>query len=150
MRAGRVKLLAGAVTAVAIALTAVYLARGPECIPIGGTGDFSLPLTQLHRGEAKLFCYSGDGGAKIRLILARGNDGAVHSAFDACRQCYAYRRGYHISRDGLVCRVCGNRYSIDHMMKGQASCAPISVPHKVTGGTIHISSADIRAGSRLF
>ncbi len=150
MRMRGVKWIAGAIALGAFALTLSYWMRSPGCIAIGGTEGVSIALTQLGRGEAKLFCYHGAGGDKIRLILARGNDGAVHSVFDACHQCYAYRRGYRLSRDGLVCRVCGNRYSVDRMMVGQASCVPVSVPHKVVGGTVRISNADIRAGRALF
>lgn len=150
MRVRRVKWIAGVIAVGASALALSYWMRLPGCIPISGADAVNIPLTLLGRGEAKLFCYHGDGGDKIRLILARGNDGAVHSVFDACHQCYAYRRGYRLSRDGLVCRVCGNRYSLDHMMVGQASCVPISIPHKVVNGTVRISNSDIRAGRALF
>jgi uncharacterized membrane protein len=132
------------------AVVASNWARIPRCIPIGGAGVLSIPLSQLSPGQAKLFCYKDTAGEKIRFILARGNDGAVHSVFDACRQCYAYHKGYRLTKNGLVCRLCGNRYSVDHMMAGKASCVPVRIPHKEAGGAVRISAADIRAGRGLF
>jgi uncharacterized membrane protein len=122
-----------------------------RCIPLSGTGPISVELSHIARGEAKLFCYRGDSGDKIRFILARSNDGAVHSVFDACRQCYSYRKGYRLTRNGaLICRLCGNRYSIDHMMAGKASCVPVALPYRQVGSVAHISSTDIHAGRVLF
>jgi uncharacterized membrane protein len=138
-----------ALGAAAVALSNIELP--PRCAPIAGAGGVAIELSRLARGEAKLFCYHDAAGEKIRFILARGSDGTVHSVFDACRQCYGYRKGYRLTRNGgLVCRLCGNRYSVDHMMAGKASCVPVSLPHKEVGSTVRISAADMRAGRGLF
>jgi uncharacterized membrane protein len=150
MRSGGIKWLVVTVALGAVALLASDLTRFPRCIAVSGANALAIPLSQLGRGEAKLFCYRDSAGDKIRFILARGSDGAVHSVFDACRQCYSYRKGYRLTRDGLVCRLCGNRYSVDHMEAGMASCVPVSIPHKKIGATVRINTADVHAGRDLF
>jgi uncharacterized membrane protein len=145
------KWIAAVIAVAAIAAVVSNLGLPPRCTPLRGAGALSLELGRPGRGQARLFCYGDDAGRKIRFILARGSDGAVHSVFDACRQCYRYRRGYRLTRNGsLVCRVCGNRYSVDHMMTGKASCAPVAVPHQQAGSMVRINTADIRAGRGLF
>jgi len=123
----------------------------PRCTRIHGSGGaFTIEIARLARGQARLFCARDDAGQTIRFILARASDGTVHSVLDACRQCYSYRKGYHLSRNGLICRLCGNRYSVDHMMAGKASCAPIPVSHSQSGATLTISAAALRAARGLF
>lgn len=149
----RIRGLKWIVAAVVLTGTVAVLssqARFPGCIPVSGAAALTVSFGQLGRGEAKLFCYHDGAGDRIRFILARGNDGKVRSVFDACRQCYAYHRGYRLTRAGLVCRLCGNRYSVDHMMAGKASCVPVSIPHKEAGSAVRISAADVRAGRELF
>jgi uncharacterized membrane protein len=151
MRSSRLKWI-GAVIALGAAVVVLSnMELPPRCTPLRGRGPITIELDQLARGQAKLFCYGGEAGEKIRFILARGNDGMVHTVFDACRQCYSYRKGYRLSPKGnLICRLCGNRYTVDHMMAGKASCVPVALPHQQVGSTIHISTADMRAGRSLF
>ncbi len=150
MRANRLKWIGAVIAVGAAAAVLSNLELPPRCTLLRGTGAIKVELASLAPGQARLFCYRGEAGKKIRFILARGNDGAVHSVFDACRQCYSYRKGYRLTRNGLVCRLCGNRYSVDHMMAGKASCAPVPVAHQQAGTTLRISAADIRAGRGLF
>jgi uncharacterized membrane protein len=139
---------------IALGAAAVLLSNlelPPRCTLLKGSVPITIKLSRFARGEAQLFCYRDDAGERIRFILARGTDGAIHSVFDACRQCYSYRKGYRLDPTGsIVCRLCGNRYSLDHMMAGKASCAPVALPHQETGSTIRISAADMRAGRGLF
>jgi uncharacterized membrane protein len=151
MVARTLKWIVGVTVLSAAAVVLLNLELPQRCIPIGGAGGIAIELTRLARGEAKLFCYNEGAGDKIRIILARCSDGTVHSVFDACRQCYSYRKGYRLTRNGnLICRLCGNRYSVDHMMAGKASCVPVAVPHTEDGSTVRISAADLRAGRGLF
>lgn len=150
MRSAGTKWLIAVVVLYLAGLLAVNWARTPRCIPIHGTGVLNFPLSGLARGEAKLYCYTDQAGDRIRFILARDNSGKVHSVFDACSQCYNYHEGYRLTQNGLVCRLCGTRYSIGHMMKGKASCVPVHIPHKEVGGMVEIRTADIRGGRKLF
>jgi uncharacterized membrane protein len=134
----------------AVVVGAASLERSPRCTLIKAAGGvISIATADLSRGQARVFCYR-DAGQDIRFILARASDGTVHSVFDACHRCYRYRKGYRLGRSGLICRLCGNRYTVDHMMAGKASCVPIAIPHKEAGATVEISATALRGGRGLF
>ncbi|MGH7925261.1 MAG: Fe-S-containing protein, partial [Candidatus Binatus sp.] len=99
---------------------------------------------------ARLFCYRDAAGKRLRFVLARGDDGKVRTVFDACRQCFAFHRGYRIVGNELICRVCGNHYPIDHMSEGKASCVPASLPHEDESGVVRIKAGDLKTGRALF
>ena len=104
----------------------------------------------MRPGSARLFSYTDDAGKRLRFVLARGRDGKVRSVFDACRQCSAFHRGYRVAGDELICRECGNHYSVDRMTEGKASCVPVSLPHEDDSGIVRIKTADLKAGHALF
>src|ERR1700740_1267185 len=101
----------------------------PRCTELQGAEMLTVSMAQLEGGEAHRFCYRDRAGERLRFLLARGNDGKVRAVFDACRPCYKLHQGYDVSHRMLICRLCGNRYPIDHMTKGEASCVPVSLPH---------------------
>src|SRR2546428_6641892 len=92
------------------------------CDEVTGAEVLTISARRLSTGEAKRYCYSDHAGRKIRFVLARGADGKLRSIFDACRQCASYKKGFAITHGAVVCRLCGNRYPIEHMLKGEASC----------------------------
>ncbi len=117
---------------------------------VTGIDNVAVDVSALRPGSARLFCYADDAGKRLRFVLARGNDGKVRSVFDACRQCFAYHRGYRLADGEVICRVCGNHYSIDRMTEGKASCVPVGLAHEDDAGIVHIKTADLKAGRALF
>lgn len=143
------KLVAGALIAAAVALAAVPMLR-PGCTEVRGAGWLTISVARLARGAAQRFCYRDRAGERLRFLLARGSDGKIHSVFDACRQCYKFHEGYKIAHGVVICRLCGNRYPIDHMMKGEASCVPVKLPHHGGGTTVQVKVSDLKSGAALF
>ena len=89
-------------------------------------------------------------GERLRFLLARGNDGKVRAVFDACRQCYKFHQGYDVAHGMLICRLCGNRYPIDHMTEGEASCVPVSLPHHEGASAVEEKSQTSNRERRSF
>jgi uncharacterized membrane protein len=148
MQFSKFKLLGG----LALASGAAFLlfSATSTCTAVAGAGVVSVDVSSLARGSARMFCYNDEAGKKLRFVLARGTDGKVRSVFDACRQCFAFHRGYQVAGGELICRVCGNHYRIDRMAEGKASCVPASLPHEDARGMVKIRTADLRSGSALF
>jgi len=121
-----------------------------ECTTVTGAGDVAINTFAMRPGSARMFCYTDSAGEKLRFVLARGDDGKIRSAFDACRQCASFHRGYRVSGGELICRVCGTHYSIDRMNEGRASCVPAGLAHEDVSGVVHIKTADLRAGREFF
>jgi uncharacterized membrane protein len=148
MRLSKLKIVCGLMLAAGAAF--LTFTADSDCTTVTGTDQVVINAFALRPGGAHLFCYTDDAGRKLRFVLARGDDGKVRSVFDACRQCFAFHRGYRIVKGELICRVCGNHYPLDHMMEGKASCVPVSLQHDEDSGVVHVKTADLKAGHSFF
>ena len=139
--------------AVALAIGAAVAAGpmfAPACTVANGTDVVTVSMDDLSRGSARFFCYRDRSGHLIRFVLARDDDGAVRSVFDACRQCYRFHKGYTIADGFLICRLCGNRYKLDEMRVGLASCQPVQLENTQRGGKVEVRVAALEQGHALF
>lgn len=147
-------------TKLAVVLLAVTLAIGvasaivpmfaPACTLANGVNVITISTDDLSRGSARFFCYRDQAGHLIRFVLARGDAGTVSAVFDACGQCYRFHKGYTIADGFLICRLCGNRYRLDEMRVGLASCQPVALANTEHGGTVEIRVAALEQGKKLF
>ncbi|MHB8382647.1 MAG: Fe-S-containing protein [Candidatus Binataceae bacterium] len=149
MRLGKTSIGLAACAAIVAAGWMIHATR-VSCVPVSGSGAVAISVARLLGGHAQTYCYTDSAGRRLRFILARGSDGKVRSVFDACRQCFTYHRGFKISNGELICRVCGNRYPMNHMPEGKASCVPASLPHQDAGATVTIRTSDLDSGHYLF
>lgn len=133
--------------AAAAGVLAFHSAR-PGCDPVSGGSTLAIDSARV-ADKAAFYCYK-DAGRKLRFILARGSDGKIRSVMDACEQCYPFHKGFTATGGELVCRLCGNRYPINHMLAGKASCVPVALPSREEGGRISIRSADVKKFGWLF
>ena len=137
--------------AIAIGVLAITFSMAkPACISVDGKDQLVISGRLLDKGTARSFCYRDDAGKRLRFVLARGSDGKVRSVMDACSQCYAFHKGFAYSDGYLICRTCGNRYPIDHMMSGKASCVPIALPSSEADGKVTIRTSDLKKMEWLF
>ncbi len=138
---------------VALAIGAAMVAGpmfAPRCTPVSGDETVIASVDDLPPGTARFFCYHDRDGRELRFVLARLNDGSVRSVFDACRQCYRFHKGYTIADGFLVCRLCCNRYKIDQMQEGVASCQPVRLENLPRGNKVEIKVAALEKGQPLF
>jgi uncharacterized membrane protein len=138
---------------VALAIGAAVVAGpmfAPRCTPVNGEETVTASVGGLRPGTARFFCYHDRNGRELRFVIARLEDGTVRSVFDACQQCYRYHQGYTIADGFLVCRLCGNRYKIDQMQEGVASCQPVHLEHNQHGNRVEIKVAALEKGQALF
>jgi len=142
-------LLASAIVGAGVLAMAVSMAK-PGCIEVEGKDTLVISDRLIDKGTARTFCYRDEAGKKLRFVLARASDGRVQSVMDACSQCYSYHKGFAYSDGYLICRLCGNRYPIDHILAGKASCVPIGLPSSETDGKVMIRTADLKKNRWLF
>jgi uncharacterized membrane protein len=140
-----------AIVAIAIG---VAIAAGPglrpRCTPLTGDVVVTARVDGLKPGTARFYCYRDPTGQKIRFVLARALDGSLHSAFDACQQCFRFHKGYTIAQGFLICRLCGNRYKLDQMQTGVASCRPVHLKTVRHGDTVKVEVAALEKERKLF
>lgn len=149
-RRSRLAWVLGALAIFAIAIIVTNDAWRPACQTINGLGALRIPVASLLPGQARFFCYTTDAGSRVRFVLARGQDGRIRAVLDACEQCYGFKKGYTVSGDELICRVCGNHYKLRDLEVGKASCVPKRLRHVQHDDVIEIDPADLRAAKALF
>jgi uncharacterized membrane protein len=138
--------------AVVAAALAWWLAPASRCLAVAGNSDALLiDVQHLKPGAAQKYCWKIPGrGRTVRFIVARRSDGGIVAVLDACRVCYLNNLGYRVSRSGLFCRFCGNRYSIDSLNIGRMSCLPFKLPFEVDRGLVKIKISDLKANAGFF
>ena len=145
--------LATILVIVAVAIGAAVAAGpllAPRCARVNGESVVTASLDALTPGTARFFCYRDRAGHEVRFVLARANDGIVRAVFDACRQCYRFHKGYTVADGYLICRLCGNRYRLDQMQTGVASCQPVHLENSQHGNTVEVRVAALEQGQQLF
>ena len=147
---GRTALFVAAAALVAVAVSLSAMARGPESIAVSANPSINIAINDLRRDDVRFFKYRDRAGDQIRFLLARDSTGRTKGALDACQRCYMYRKGYVSSRGNLVCTYCGNRYKLEAMESGIASCVPVKLPFRMTGHTVTIKPADLERERELF
>jgi uncharacterized membrane protein len=133
-----------------LGMFALGVARGPDFIRVAGGDVIAIQTDELQPGSVKFYSYRDPAGAELRFLLARDSGGRLHAAMDACRRCYIYHEGYASSDGKLVCRFCGNRYKLEGLESGLASCVPVKLPIWVAGHTVNIKPADLERERGLF
>jgi uncharacterized membrane protein len=146
----RAALLIGAAIFALVAISMAVMARGPQFIPVSANPSISIEINDQRPGAVRFFEYRDQAGDQIRFLLARDATGRIKAAFDACQRCYIYHKGYASSGGGLVCRFCGNRYKLEAMESGLASCVPKKLPFQMISHTVNIKSADLERERGLF
>jgi uncharacterized membrane protein len=140
------------IVGVAAGVLSWWLAPTYGCVTVNAASEaLMLNVDPLARGTAQKYCWAlPDRPETVRFIVARQNDGAINVVLDACRVCYLNNLGYRRTKGGLVCRFCGNRYSIDSLYAGRMSCAPFRLPFQLDHGWVKLRTSDLKAKADFF
>jgi uncharacterized membrane protein len=140
------------IVGVAAGLLSWWLSPTYGCVAINSDSEaLLLNVDPLARGTAQKYCWAlPDPSETVRFIVARQSNGAINVVLDACRVCYLNNLGYRRTKGGLVCRFCGNRYSIDSLSIGKMSCLPFNLPFQVDHGWVKIKTSDLKAKADFF
>ena len=151
---GRVRGRTGFFIAAGLLMLAAMLfaavAAGPRYIRVSANSSITIETKDLRQGDVHFFKYRDRAGDQIRFLIGRDATGRTKAAFDACERCYTYHKGYASSRGALFCRFCGNKYKLEAMESGLASCVPVKLPFQIAGHTVNIKPADLESARGLF
>lgn len=113
-------------------------------------GSVSIPVSKLSDGKARFFKFE-DGGKEIAFFAVKAADGSIKVAFDACDACYRDKKGYEQQGDKMNCKNCNQKFAIGRLgPNATGGCNPGYLPHQMTGNSISIKVADLKAGARYF
>lgn len=156
--------VAGAGVVMAIAFVAVLAAyyilvnsgSGGSYAPAAAAGTNAatnqvvIPVSDVST-NAKFYTYDS-GGTTVRFFAAKGGDGQIHVATDACDVCYSNHKGYHQSGASMQCNNCGKVFGIDNIGTKNTSggCWPSYLPGKVDGGNVVVNKSDLDGKAYMF
>lgn len=139
-------------------LAAVTVALGFSIPGLGGkfekvkpvNGAVTVSAAKVSDGKAHYYKLE-EGGKEIRFFIVKGNDGVLHTAFDACDVCYREKKGYEQKGEQMVCINCNQRFAIARIGAASAGgCNPSYLPAKIDAVNVRLSLADLKAGARFF
>lgn len=107
-----------------------------------------IDVSTLQPETPHFFTYRYD-GKNINFFVLRMGDG-VQSYFDACASCYPHKLGYKCENGSVVCRNCGQRFSIHKLEKGLGGCYPIKLEGRVESNKYLIPLASLEAEAGKF
>ncbi|MDP2935945.1 MAG: Fe-S-containing protein, partial [Dehalococcoidia bacterium] len=124
-RAWRLSLAGSAVLVAALMATAVFAGQGtldPTPVPLeAANGDVAVAFSDLQEGQLHKFATRID-GTDVRFLVAKGKQGELYTAFDACEICGAV--GYLQEGDKAICKNCNAPIPWDTLGQG-GGCNPI-------------------------
>jgi uncharacterized membrane protein len=127
-----------------LALALVSCARKPAYQEAPASGDeIRFSISALPEGKPVFHTLSHD-NTRIDYFVIKIND-HVESYFDACGRCYPKKLGYRAENGELVCKACGQRFSMEDI-KGLGSCHPLPLDGRTEGDAYIISKKDVIKG----
>jgi len=113
-------------------------------------GIMELPVSEVGT-SAKWYTYDSN-GVNVRFFLAKGGDGKIHLAADACDVCYRFKRGYRQTGAVMTCNNCGQTFAINSIGTGNLSggCWPSYIPMKIEGNNVIIKTTDLDGKRSMF
>lgn len=120
---------------------------GPEAVQ-AENGFVRIPAAEVSDGKAHHFRFAGD-EAELKFFLIRSGD-RLRAAFDACDVCYHAKKGYTQDKEFMICNNCGMRFHASRIGDVKGGCNPAPLAHRVEGGDVVISVADLAEGTGFF
>lgn len=91
-------------------------------------GFFGVTITKSDiTKKATFFPFEAE-GTYMEVIAIRASDGTVRTALNTCQVCTGSGRGYYAQEgDVLVCKNCGNRFTVDQVEVVKGGCNPVPI-----------------------
>jgi len=113
-------------------------------------GSVVIPVAKVSDSKAHYYRLAV-GGKEVGFFVVKGNDGAIHTAFDACDVCFREKKGYSQDGDFMVCRNCNKKFPISRIgATSGTGCNPSHLGHTEDGRNVIIKVADLQAGTPIF
>jgi FTR1 family protein len=144
-RAWRLSLAGAALLVGLLMASAVFAGQGtldPTPVPLeASNGEVSIAISELQEGQLHKFATRID-GADVRFLVAKGKEGELYTAFDACEICGAV--GYLQEGDKAICKNCNAPIPWDTLGQG-GGCNPIRLEADSNGTHLVVHLEHLKA-----
>lgn len=110
------------------------------------TQELRVALDKLEAGRLYLFSYAAEQGQRIRFVVQRGGDGAVHSTLASCQACYHTQRPHYTLKGQVICGMCNHpMHQPDEqgLTLEQRHCALVPVAHSIKDKQVLVAAPDV-------
>lgn len=111
-------------------------------------GKILIDVESLRDGRPEFFSVDVK-SSRVDFFVIRLN-GSVESYLDACKNCYRFKKGYKVESSLLVCKYCGNSYSLDSLKKAFTGCHPMPLRGEIEGSSYVITLTEMKKAARYF
>lgn len=114
------------------------------------SGDMLIPLSSL--GTEPTFVDRVQDGIAMQIIALIDASGTPRLAYNTCQVCAGSPYAYFDYKDGiLLCRNCGNTFSLDSVGRVSGGCNPMPVPEYSSDGVnVIIADSELTRASESF
>ncbi len=93
---------------------------------VAASGDLTILKSDITE-QATFYPYKSN-DTYMEIIAIKASDGSVRTALNTCQVCYKSGRGYYEQKgDVLVCKNCGNQFTVDQIELIKGGCNPIPI-----------------------
>lgn len=121
-----------------------------EASAASDSDDLLIPLASLSSEPS--FIDRVQDGVNMQIIALLDADGTPRLAYNTCQVCAGSPYAYFDYKDGvLLCRNCGNAFSLDSVGRVSGGCNPMPVPEYASDGTnVIVASSELARASESF
>ena len=126
----------------------------------GGQGTYTLvpadgefvrvDLTDMESEGGAFFTYVTSSGRPVDFLVSLDSRNLPTAFLDACRSCYRWKRGYAVDGEYVTCRKCGERFTIDSIQEGRASCVPVPLYSSRRRAELFIPVGELESAVKYF
>ena len=110
--------------------------------PAVENGEISINADTLT--SSPMYINYDSNGTNIQLIAVKGSDGTPRLSLNTCQVCNPSPKAYFKEQNGrLVCKNCGNVFTIDSVGETTGGCNPMYIDYKNTDGKLTVTVADL-------
>lgn len=144
-------LSAALVASLVFGFVQLYRAERPqksdlEVTALGAKQDLHLDPGKLSPAHPQLFEIS-DAGQKVRFVVRRTQDKAIHVALASCKSCYRSKDSHYMLHGNMICGQC--KQTMDFESKGEKAaknnCLLPEIPHTEKGNDMTVLVRDVLA-----
>lgn len=115
-------------------------------VALGDGRDLHQDPSKLSSGQLHLF-EASTSGRKVKFVVERTQDKAVHVALASCRACYRSHDPHYTRKGEMICGKCKESMAFESRTQkaGTNNCSLAEIPHSETDRDVVVLAHDVLA-----
>lgn len=109
-----------------------------------------IDVSDLAKLQVRFYRFLNAGNQEVRFLVGRDQTGVIQVGFDGGESHIKLGRGFSYHDGWIIDNKCETTTRLSAINDGSRGCKPTPVKHRVEGGELIITEADMLAGWRYF